>query len=134
NAEIAETDLFDWLGAQMGPLVEDYTGTYLFDPTDFTVEGNWNTITELTTVAIGTDDEGMPVHDVPTTWIYGGRDEQTPNLPLTVTYEPAGCGRVLYSTYHTTDSVHNGLVPQERVLLYLIMEIGVCLDDPIIVD
>jgi len=59
----------------------------------------------------------------------GGSDyEPLPKRPMTVTYEPVGCGRVLFSTYHTTDSVHVGLVPQERVLLYLIMEIGVCRD------
>ena len=52
--------------------------------------------------------------------------EPTPKKPLTVTYEPTGCGRVLFSTYHTTDSTHVGLVPQERVLLYLIMQIGMC--------
>jgi hypothetical protein len=51
---------------------------------------------------------------------------------LTVTYEPAGCGRVLYSTYHTTANTPPGLAPQERILVYLIMEIGVCKDGPII--
>ena len=52
--------------------------------------------------------------------------------PLTLTFEPVGCGRVLYSTYHTADNPHVGLVPQERVLVYLIMEIGVCKEGPII--
>jgi hypothetical protein len=55
-----------------------------------------------------------------------------PKKALSVTYEPAGCGRVLYSTYHTTDFTHEGLAPQERILAYLIMEIGICKDGPII--
>ena len=39
---------------------------------------------------------------------------------------------MLYSTYHTAESTHVGLLPQERVLLYLIMEIGVCKTGPVI--
>ena len=61
-----------------------------------------------------------------------GEDEAHIRRPFTVTFEPTGCGRVLYSAYHTTDFPHLGLVPQERVLLYLIMEIGVCTMDPIL--
>ena len=48
-----------------------------------------------------------------------------------MSFEPAGCGRVLFSTYHTTESQHAGLYPQERILLYLIMEIGTCRDPKI---
>jgi hypothetical protein len=47
-------------------------------------------------------------------------------LPLTITF-PYGAGKVLFSTYHTEGGGgHPGLLPQEYVLLYLIMEIGVC--------
>jgi hypothetical protein len=52
--------------------------------------------------------------------------------PLTVTFEPNGCGRVMYSTYHTADLSHPGLLPQERVLLYLILQIGECKSGPVI--
>ena len=83
-------------------------------------------------VYLGDNNEGMAVYDTPKDFIIGGQGTSTPKRPLTVTYEPGGCGRVLYSTYHTTDSTHNGLAPQERVLLYLIMEIGVCQSGPII--
>ena len=51
---------------------------------------------------------------------------------MTVTFEPTGCGRVMYSTYHTTAGRHAGLYPQERILLYLIMEIALCSDHPIV--
>ncbi len=84
------------------------------------VSGNWNHIEKVRSVDLGVlDEEGNPVID-------------EPKKPLTVTFEPAGCGRVLYSTYHTTHNTHSGLMRQERILLYLIMEIGVCNGDPII--
>ena len=132
NAEIIDPDLFDWLNGQAGPIVENYNTTVDYNPSQFTVEGNWNTIEALNQVVIGQDNEGLPIYDTPQAFIIGGRGTSTPKKPLTVTFEPTGCGRVLYSTYHTTDNTHNGLVPQERVLLYLIMEIGVCQSGPII--
>ena len=62
-------------------------------------------------------------------WVQGGSDSSpVPRKPLTVSYEPVGCGRVVFQTYHTTDDRHVGLAPQERVPLYLIMEIGTCRD------
>lgn len=132
NAEVVDTDLNQWLGFQNGPVVDGYNGTFDYDPNEFTIEGNWNYISSLNDVYLGDNNEGMAVYDVPRAYIIGGEGTSTPKRPLTVTYEPGGCGRVLYSTYHTTDNTHNGLVPQERVLLYLIMEIGVCQSGPII--
>ena len=41
-----------------------------------------------------------------------------------------GCGRMMYSTFETSSVAHLGLNPQELVLLYLILEIGVCHDKP----
>lgn len=38
-----------------------------------------------------------------------------------------GCGRVTYSSYHTWGSA-TALLPQERILEYLILEIGTCVD------
>ncbi len=46
--------------------------------------------------------------------------------PLTVTGE-YGCGRVLFTAYHTVEGGgYVGLTPQELVLMYLILEIGIC--------
>lgn len=131
NAEAAEQNLHTWLNGQMGPTESSQTQS-TYNASLFDVEGNWNTIEALTPVQVGVDDENLPVYDTPTAWVIGGQQTSLPKKPLTVTFEPAGCGRVLYSTYHTTDGTHVGLVPQERVLLYLIMEIGVCNDDPIV--
>jgi hypothetical protein len=130
NAEAADEDLAAWLDGQMGPNAEGDLEVY--DADDFDIVDNWNYITSLDDVTIGEDDEGIPVIDAPKAWVVGGQGTALPKRPLTVTHEPAGCGRVLFSTYHTTPSTHLGLVPQERVLLYLIMEIGVCKTGPII--
>ena len=54
--------------------------------------------------------------------------------PMTLGF-PYGCGRVLYTTYHTVGEMsgpHAGLEVQERILVYLIMEIGVCQSGPIL--
>ncbi len=132
NAEAADDDLKQWLNGQMGPTASG--GLSVIDASNFEVSDNWNTITDLTQVQIGMDDEGLPIYDTPKAWVIGGHNTSTPKNPLTVTFEPTGCGRVLYSTYHTTASQHLGLVPQERVLLYLMMEIGVCYDGPPVVN
>jgi hypothetical protein len=61
----------------------------------------------------------------PKVWITGN----TPSVakPLTVSFE-RGCGRVLFSTYHTETSGSGGLKPQELALLYVLLEVGVCVE------
>ena len=125
NAEVVDDDLRTWLDGQEGPTADSPTPS-VFNASLFTAEGNWNAIDALTSVPVGTSAEGFTLYDEPKAYVVGGRFQELPKKPLTVTYEPAGCGRVLYSTYHTTDNTHVGLVPQERILLYLLMEIGVC--------
>ncbi len=71
-------------------------------------------------------------HDVlPQAWIYG----DVPNegvRPATVSY-PYGCGRILFSTYHTEGKKSGAtLLPQERALLYVVLEMAVCLKDPLV--
>jgi hypothetical protein len=76
-----------------------------------------------------------------TTWVHGsaiGRDR-----PLTVTYNYNGCGKVLWSSYHTQEpgggptgganafptyckSTPQTMLPQEKILEYLIFEISGC--------
>jgi hypothetical protein len=46
--------------------------------------------------------------------------------PLTITAQ-YGCGRIMFTAYHTVEGrSYVGLTPQELVLMYLILEIGVC--------
>jgi hypothetical protein len=137
HASAEEPGLRDWLDGQRGPIVEatggewnDYHGTYTqgtIDASNFVIEGIWTLIESLGKVRTGTDDMGQPIEEQATVWVSG--DYTGARSPHTVTFEPS-CGRVMYSTYHTANEVHVGLVPQERVLLYLLMEIGVCFDIP----
>jgi hypothetical protein len=86
--------------------------------------------------------------------VYGAAtpEGQTRNVPLTVTYD-AGCGRVLFSSYHTHEAIGaadadpwaaptplgdgpgfvTGTGPlnaQEQALAYLVLEIGACVEQP----
>ncbi len=48
--------------------------------------------------------------------------------PLTITAE-YGCGKIMFTAYHTAEGgKYMGLTPQELVLMYLILDIGVCQD------
>jgi hypothetical protein len=125
GASATDPGLAEWLDGQIGangaPIAADA----------FSADGNWNRIAKLNDVQLGVDPDGNPVMDSPKIYVSGtapGWDGAV--KPLTVTYEPAGCGRVMYSTFHTTEGEHIGLLPQERVLLYLLLEIGICKDDP----
>ncbi|MBP6839270.1 MAG: hypothetical protein KA190_18380 [Kofleriaceae bacterium] len=138
DGQVVDGNLRAWLHGQLAPQPHDGTPA-MVNADDFDVVDNWNWIQSLTTVDIGLDDQGQPVSDVPRSWVIGSREGPFGGTtgdknPLTVTFEPAGCGRVLYSTYHTTPGAHLGLIPQERILLYLIMEIGVCKAGPIVVE
>jgi hypothetical protein len=53
--------------------------------------------------------------------------------PLTTSFE-YGCGRVLYTSYHTIDAEDPtaSLSAQELILAYLAFEIGACLEEPVL--
>lgn len=131
NAEAVDTNLHAWLDGQIGPQVNTGEET-TFSASLFSAVANWNVILDTPAVQVGLDDEGLPLTESAHTYVIGGKDNALPKRPLTVSYEPTGCGRVLFTTYHTSPNTHVGLVPQERILLYLIMEIGVCIDEPVI--
>jgi hypothetical protein len=43
-----------------------------------------------------------------------------------------GCGRIQFTSYHAAEFFdYVGLSPQELILLYTILEIGVCQDNPL---
>jgi hypothetical protein len=140
HGKVLDPTMAAWLDGQKAPQIipaggeaEDWPADYSSgEPTnasDFLIAGSWSLIRTLPAVKIGTDAMGMPITNTAKTWISG--DYMGAVYPRTVTFEPS-CGRVLYSTYHTAEKPHEWLVPQERVLLYLIMEIGVCNDGPVV--
>ena len=113
-ATVDDPGMSDWLAAQ--------------GITSFTLEANWTMIDKVNTVS-STDFDGNPVMVTPKVWVSG----QTPSdglRPATVSFE-RGCGRVLFSTYHTEGSGNAGLLPQEKALLYVLLEVGVCIGEPL---
>lgn len=128
NAEAVDEHLRAWLDGQQGPTPQSGSPT-VYDAAEFFIEGNWNYVTNVLPRQVGIDEDGEAVINEPHVYVIGGQEwAPLPKRPMTLTFEPAGCGRVLFSTYHTTDTSHVGLTPQERILVYLIMEIGVCHD------
>ncbi len=103
--------LADWLGAQ--------------GITSFVAEANWTIIDRVNQYS-APDEDGMSATFDPTVWVHGDVPG-TGQKPLTVSYQH-GCGRALFSTYHT-ESGQVGLLVQERALLYIILEVAVCIGD-----
>lgn len=130
DGQADDPDLRQWLGLQSGPLETGGVGQY--NPMAFPVTDNWNFVKKLNTVLLGNDETGQPVYDEPKSWVSGSNGDGTGKHPQAVTYTPTGCGKVLFSTFQTASSAHAGLYPQERVLLYLIMEIQQCSETPVI--
>ncbi len=111
-AIVNDPGLKEWLAAQ--------------GVTSFTLQASWTMIEKVNTVA-STDLNGNPVNVTPKVWVTA--DTQGGH-PSTVSFERA-CGRVLFSTYHTEGNGGAALLPQEKALLYVLLEVAVCLEDPI---
>jgi D-sedoheptulose 7-phosphate isomerase len=64
-----------------------------------------------------------PAQVTPKVWV------EAEGAPATASFHH-GCGRVLYTTYHTqpTSEANAPLEPQALALLYLVLEVGVCID------
>jgi hypothetical protein len=101
-----------WLSAQMQSLGS--------------VKDAWTVLTSVNPVA-SVDPDGKPVRTTPKVWV------QAQGAPVSASLQH-GCGRVLYTTYHTQPTAQSNepLSPQALTLLYLILEVGVCIDPPII--
>lgn len=110
-AAAADTGLGDWLAA---------TG----DET-FSVEGNYTTILSVNTMP-GVDPKGEPKDIEPKVWVTATKTNGE-SYPTTVSFENQ-CGRVLFSTYHTEPDFGGSttLHAQEKALLYVLLEVGVC--------
>ncbi len=134
DGKAIDPDLHTWIGLQSGP-TEDNPTPMPYNPDVFQVHHNWNWIESLNSVMKGTDEMDNPVYDDPKAWVTAS-DGTHGVRPVAVTFEPAGCGKVLFSTFQTSgenaSASHSGLTVQERVLLFLIMEISACTQNPII--
>lgn len=131
NGTVLDPDLLAWLEA-LPPALKDIGGghpTLLALPT-VGLHDSWSGIDEIPSVG-ALDEDGQDIDVGHYDWVEGPCEACSPNdtRPMTVSAE-FGCGRMMFSTYHTTESAHAGLSPQELILLYIILEIGVCHDQP----
>ena len=112
NVTMKDSGLDDWLIAQAQslPVVKDA----------------WTALSGVHT-QLDTDPDGKPAMVTPKVWV------QADGSPVTTSFQH-GCGRVLYTTYHTqpTSETSGALEPQALALLYLILEVSVCVDPPVI--
>ena len=117
TATATDQGLADWLTA---------TG----DAT-FTVKGNWTKLTSVNTQS-GLDEKGATINVTPKVWVTAQSSTGGDLAPTTVSFQNK-CGRVLFSTYHTESGVGGGggsaLLAQEKALLYVLLEVGVCVGD-----
>lgn len=132
DGTILDDDMLAWLEALPPALADIGQGEpNLSTLPVVTVEGAWSAIEDVHSVTV--DDNGETVEVGHKVWIEGpvaGGVTSSEDHPLTVT-GTYGCGRIMFSDYHTGDSTHTGVNPQELLLLYLIIEIGVCAENPV---
>ena len=112
SAELDDPALAAWMTAQSLPT--------------FTLQRNYTTIASVNPVET-TDSTGAPATVTPHVWVSGAKGGAK-KQPATVSFEH-GCGRVLFSSYHT-EPFSNELTPQERALLGVLLEASVCNDSP----
>ena len=128
---VLDPDLLAWLEALPDPL-KDIGGGYpnLLSLPSVSLVDNWSGIDGIPPVfAMGEDGEEIDVGHY--AWVEGPCPVCSPGnvaRPMTISAQ-YGCGRMMFSTYHTDESIHPGLTPQELILLYIILEIGVCHDE-----
>jgi hypothetical protein len=129
---IVDPDLQAWLAALPAPLKDIGGGLpTLNDLPSVTLEDNWSGLDATHDIFVQ-NMEGEQVDVGHHTWVEGpcgACNDQNSVRPMTVSGQ-YGCGRMMFSTYHTTEYAHSGLTPQELVLLYIILEIGVCHGEP----
>lgn len=98
---------------------------------NFTLLESWTVIKALKQAPTpAPDDPAKTYLQTPKAWISG----QVPSYgirPMTVSFA-YGCGRALFSAYHTEGSKSTGktLLPQELALIYIVLETAVCIEPP----
>jgi len=105
------------------------------------LEAAWNSIHELGLGEIGIDPECMQncgpngeVYALPKIWMNGDTPAAGSTNPATVSW-PFYCGKVLYTVYHTHGTgsgTDYALMLQEKIMMYLIMEVQTCATKPIV--
>jgi len=135
NANVLDPDLLAWLQALPAPLKDINPLNDEFHPTLFDLPGyvttvdNWSVIQQVHPVLVD-DGMGGQVDVGHKVWLEGpGGGGGVHPLTVSGVY---GCGRIQFTSYHAAEFFdYVGLSPQELVLLYTILEIGVCQENPL---
>jgi hypothetical protein len=134
-ADVLDPGMLDWLEAlpnvlkDINPLNDENHPTLFQLPQLLTVD-NWSGIQYPLPEIMVDDMMGNPVNVGHQVWLEGpgggGSIPVNDIHPLTVTAQ-YGCGKIQFTSYHTAEFFdYVGLSPQELVLIYTILEIGVC--------
>lgn len=133
--DVNDAGLLEWLEAipdalkDINPLNDESHPTLFQLPQVQTVD-NWSGIETINPVIVQ-DKKGADVDVGYKVWLEGPGGGDIPSsttVPLTVTGQ-FGCGKIQFTSYHTAEFFdYVGLSPQELVLIYTILEIGVCQD------
>ena len=102
------------------------------------LQAAWDSIVEINSGEVGIDEEygtgpNGELYLPPRVWMYGDDTPAGSDKPTTVSW-PFYCGKVLYTVYHT----HSGtstpykLLLQEKIMMYLVMEVQACSEAPIV--
>ena len=132
NGTVVDPELLAWLQA-LPPALKDIGGgnPTLNDLPGILTRLNYSGIDVISPVIVQ-DMEGKDVDVGHHTWVEGPCGScSNPQMvrPMAITGQ-YGCGRMMYSTFENSSDNHPGLNPQELVLLYMILEIGVCFEKP----
>ena len=129
---VTDAGLLDWLEALPAPLKDIGGGAPTLNTLPgVTLEDNWSGLDAIHDIYVQNED-GEDVNVGHHEWVRGpcgACSDTVTHRPMTVSGQ-WGCGRMMFSTYHTSEYAHQGLTPQELVLLYIILEIGVCHGEP----
>jgi len=124
---VLDADLLAWLQA-LPDALKDIGGGYptLFSLPSVELVDNWSGVDAIPPVIVQ-DMDGNDVDVGHHAWVEGPcvTCDTAASRPMTIS-AGYGCGRMMFSTYHTNEIAHPGLSPQELILLYIILEIGVC--------
>lgn len=137
-ATVLDDGLIEWLEALPDPLkdinpLNDESHPTLYQLPQVMTVDNWSGIQYPLPEILVDDGKGGQVNVGHVAWLEGpgsgGSIPQNPPHPLTVTGQ-YGCGKIQFTSYHTAEFFNYvGLSPQELVLIYTILEIGVCQQD-----
>jgi hypothetical protein len=132
-SNVLDPGLLEWLEALPEPLkdinpLNDESHPTLFELPQVLTVDNWSAITATPPVLVD-DGMGGQVDVGHKTWLEGPGGSGAAGVhPLTITGQ-YGCGKIQFTSYHAAEFFdYVGLSPQELVLIYTILEIGVCQD------